>query len=84
MPIAYSAANIYVVVSPQLYLSQQDHSYIQGSAIFTSLAAVALSLYGGCRLPLRRRNVKKQKLIDEVATANSLEGDRSLEAMYIQ
>jgi cbb3-type cytochrome oxidase subunit 3 len=83
MPIAYSIANISAVASSQLYPSQQGPRYVQGNAISAGLTIVALFLYGGCWFLLRRRNMKKQKLIDEGATSNGLEGDQSLETMYI-
>ncbi|KAF2027644.1 hypothetical protein EK21DRAFT_71454 [Setomelanomma holmii] len=40
-------------------------------------------LYGTCWFLFRRRNAKKAKLIAEGATPNGLEGDQSLETMYI-
>ncbi|EXJ59327.1 uncharacterized protein A1O5_12208 [Cladophialophora psammophila CBS 110553] len=83
MPLAYSIANVSAVVSSQLYPNQQGPRYIQGNAISAGLTVVAGFLYGACWLLLRRRNINKRKLIAEGATTNGLEGDRSLETMYI-
>ncbi|KUJ14430.1 high-affinity nicotinic acid transporter-like protein [Mollisia scopiformis] len=83
MPLAYSIANVSAVVSSQLYPSQQGPRYIAGNAISAGLTVVAGFLYTGCWLLLRRRNAKKEKLIAEGATTNGLEGDMSLDTMYI-
>lgn len=83
MPFAYSLANISNVVSSQLYPSQQGPRYIQGNAVSAGLTVVAGFLYGACWFLLYRRNAKKTKLIAEGATNNGLEGDQSLETMYI-
>lgn len=83
MPFAYSIANVSNVVSSQLYPSQQGPRYIQGNAVSAGLTVVAGFLYGACWFLLRRRNMKKAKLIAEGATTNNLEGDMSLETMYI-
>ncbi|CAK7207489.1 hypothetical protein SEUCBS139899_010299 [Sporothrix eucalyptigena] len=83
MPIAYSIANISAVVSGQLYPDQQGPRYIPGNAISAGLSVVAGLLYASCYFLLRRRNTKKAKLIAEGATTNGLEGDESLESMYI-
>ncbi|RAO73117.1 uncharacterized protein BHQ10_009129 [Talaromyces amestolkiae] len=83
MPVAYSIANISALVSSQLYPDQQGPRYIQGNAISAGLTVVAAFLYGGCWLLLKRRNAKKEKMIADGATTNGLEGDRSLDSMYI-
>lgn len=83
MPLAYSIGNVSAVVSSQLYPSQQGPRYIQGNAVSAGLTVVAGFLYGLCWLLLWRRNQKKAKLLAEGATTNSLEGDQSLESMYI-
>jgi hypothetical protein len=83
MPLAYSIANISAVVSSQLYPSSQGPRYVQGNAISAGLTIVAMFLYGACWLLLRRRNMNKQKLLDQGATTNGLEGDQSLDTMYI-
>ncbi|KAF2501284.1 high-affinity nicotinic acid transporter-like protein [Lophium mytilinum] len=83
MPFAYSIANISNLVSSQLYPSQQGPRYIQGNAVSAGLTVVAGFLYGSCWLLLKRRNAKKAKLIAEGATTNGLEGDMSLDSMYI-
>jgi hypothetical protein len=54
-----------------------------GNAISAGLTVVAAFLYGGCWLLLKRRNVKKAKLIADGATTNGLQGDMSLDSMYI-
>ncbi|KAH6719730.1 high-affinity nicotinic acid transporter-like protein [Leptodontidium sp. MPI-SDFR-AT-0119] len=83
MPLAYSIANISAVVSSQLYPSQQGPRYVQGNAVSAGLTVVAAFLYGSCWLLLRHRNAKKAKMIAEGATTNGLEGDQSLDSMYI-
>ncbi|KIM99824.1 hypothetical protein OIDMADRAFT_126093 [Oidiodendron maius Zn] len=83
MPLAYSIADASSLVSSQLYPSPQGPRYIQGNAVSAGLTAVAGVLYGACWLLLRRRNAKKAKLIAEGATTNGLEGDMSLDSMYI-
>jgi hypothetical protein len=83
MPFAYPIANIYNVVSSQLYPTQQGPRYIQGNAVSAGLTVVAGFLYGACWLLLRRRNAKKAKLIAEGATTNGSERDMSLKTMYI-
>jgi hypothetical protein len=83
MPFAYSIANLSNLISSQLYPTQQGPRYIQGNAVSAGLTVVAGFLYAGCWFLLRRRNAKKEKLIAEGATTNGLEGDQSLESMYI-
>ncbi len=83
MPLAYSIANVSNLVSSQLYPSQQGPRYVPGNAVSAGLTVVAGFLYSACWLLLRYRNAKKTKLIAEGATTNGLEGDRSLESMYI-
>jgi hypothetical protein len=83
MPFAYSIANLSNLVSSQLYPTQQGPRYIQGNAVSAGLTVVAGFLYGSCWLLLKRRNAKKAKLIADGATTNGLEGDQSLETMYI-
>ena len=83
LPLAYSIANVSNLVSSQLYPSQQGPRYIAGNAVSSGLTVVAGFLYGACWLLLKRRNAKKAKLIAEGATTNGLEGDKSLESMYI-
>ena len=83
MPFAYSIANLSNLVSSQLYPSQQGPRYVQGNAVSAGLTVVAAFLYGSCWLLLRRRNTKKAKLISEGATTNGLEGDQSLDTMYV-
>jgi hypothetical protein len=83
MPLAYSIANISAVVSSQLYPDQQGPRYVPGNAISAGLSIVAGLLYGVCYFILRRRNAKKAKLLAEGATTNGLEGDMSLDSMYI-
>lgn len=56
---------------------------MQGNAVSAGLTVIAAVLYLACWLLLRHRNAKKSKLIAEGATTNGLEGDRSLESMYI-
>ena len=83
MPLAYSIGNISNVVSSQLYPTEQGPRYVQGNAVSAGLTVVAGLLYGSCWLLLWRRNAKKAKLLAEGATTNGLEGDQSLESMYI-
>lgn len=83
MPLAYSIANVSNVVSSQLYPSQQGPRYVVGNSISAGLTVVAGFLYAACWLLLRRRNSKKAKLIAQGATTNGLEGDMSLETMYV-
>ena len=83
MPVAYSIGNLSALVSAQLYPSQQGPRYVQGNAVSAGLSVVAGILYGACWLLLKRRNAKKAKLIAEGATTNGLEGDMSLDSMYI-
>ncbi|SMR41932.1 unnamed protein product [Zymoseptoria tritici ST99CH_1E4] len=83
MPFAYSIANLSNLVSSQLYPSQQGPRYVQGNAVSAGLTVVAGFLYDACWVLLRRRNMKKAKLIAEGATTNGLEGDQSLESMYV-
>ncbi|OJJ42499.1 hypothetical protein ASPZODRAFT_105236 [Penicilliopsis zonata CBS 506.65] len=83
MPLAYSIGNISAVVSSQLYPTQQGPRYIQGNAISAGLTVVAGFLYASCWLMLKRRNARKTNLIAQGATTNGLEGDMSLDTMYI-
>ncbi|RDW60565.1 hypothetical protein BP6252_11948 [Coleophoma cylindrospora] len=83
MPFAYSIANVSNLISSQLYPTQQGPRYVQGNAVSAGLTVVAGFLYGACWLLLRYRNAKKEKLIAEGATTNGLEGDMSLDSMYI-
>jgi hypothetical protein len=83
MPFAYSIANISNLISSQLYPTQQGPRYVQGNAVSAGLTVVAGFLYGSCWFLLKRRNAKKAKLIAEGATTNGLEGDQSLDSMYI-
>jgi hypothetical protein len=83
MPLVYSIADASSMVSAQLYPTQQGPRYIQGNAVSAGLTVVAAALYGASWLLLKRRNVEKERLIAEGATTNSLEGDRSLDTMYI-
>ena len=81
--MAYSIANISALVSSQLYPDQQGPRYVPGNAISAGLCVVAGFLYTACYFLLRRRNAKKAKLIAEGAVTNGLEGDMSLDSMYI-
>lgn len=83
MPLAYSIANVSNLLSSQLYPTQQGPRYIVGNSVSAGLTVVAAFLYGSCWLLLRHRNQKKEKMIAEGATTNGLEGDRSLDTMYI-
>jgi hypothetical protein len=83
MPFAYSIANVSNLISSQLYPTQQGPRYVQGNAVSAGLTVVAGFLYGSCWFLLKRRNAKKAKLIADGATTNGLEGDQSLETMYI-
>jgi hypothetical protein len=83
MPLVYSIADASSLVSSQLYPSQQGPRYIQGNAVSAGLTVVAALLYSACWLLLKRRNGKKERLIAQGATTNGLEGDRSLDSMYI-
>ena len=83
MPFAYSIANVSNLVSSQLYPTQQGPRYVPANAVSAGLTVVAAFLYASCWLLLRHRNAKKAKLIAGGATTNGLEGDMSLESMYI-
>lgn len=83
MPLAYSIGNISNLLSSQLYPTQQGPRYVVGNAVSAGLTVVAAFLYGACWLLLRMRNQKKEKMIAEGATTNGLEGDMSLDTMYI-
>jgi hypothetical protein len=83
MPLASSIGNLSNFVSSQLYPSQQGPRYIQGNGVSAGLTVVAASLYGSCWLLLRARNKRKDKLIEEGATTNGLEGDQGLDYKYI-
>jgi hypothetical protein len=83
MPLVFSIADISSMVSAQLYPTQQGPRYIQGNSISAGLTVIAAGLYGASWLLLRRRNVEKERLIAEGATTNGLEGDRSLDTMYV-
>jgi hypothetical protein len=83
MPLVFTIADVSSLVSSQLYPTQQGPRYIQGNAVSAGLTVVAAFLFGACWLLLRHRNTKKAKLIAEGATTNGLEGDRSLDSMYM-
>lgn len=83
MPLVYTIADVSSIVSSQIYPTQQGPRYVQGNAISAGLTVVAGFLYGACWFLLKRRNTKKAKLIAEGATTNGLEGDQSLDSMYI-
>lgn len=83
MPVAYSIGNLSALVASQLYPTQQGPRYIVGNAVSAGLSVVAGLLYAACWMLLKRRNTKKAKLLAEGATTNGLEGDMSLDSMYI-
>lgn len=83
MPMVFTMADISSMVSSQLYPSTQKPRYIQGNAVSAGLTCVAGLLYTASLYLLRRRNMKKEKLLAEGATSNNMEGDRSLDSMYI-
>jgi hypothetical protein len=83
MPLVFTIADISSLVSAQLYPTEQGPRYIQGNSISAGLSIVAAALFGASWLMLKRRNSEKQKLIAEGATTNGLEGDMSLETMYV-
>lgn len=83
MPVAYSIGNLSALVASQLYPTQQGPRYIVGNAVSAGLSVVAGLLYAACWMLLKRRNAKKAKLLAEGATTNGLEGDMSLDSMYI-
>ncbi|KAF7165742.1 hypothetical protein CNMCM6106_001818 [Aspergillus hiratsukae] len=83
MPMVYTMADISSMVSSQLYPSTQKPRYIQGNAVSAGLTCVAMLLYTASWYLLRRRNMKKEKVLAEGATTNHMEGDRSLDSMYI-
>lgn len=83
MPTVFTMADISSMVSSQLYPSTQKPRYIQGNAVSAGLTCIAAFLYTASWYMLRRRNMKKKKLIAEGATTNNMEGDRSLDTMYM-
>jgi hypothetical protein len=83
MPVAYSIGNLSALVASQLYPTQQGPRYIVGNAVSAGLSVVAGILYAACWILLKRRNAQKTKLLAEGATTNGLEGDMSLDSMYI-
>lgn len=83
MPLVYTIADVSSLVSSQLYPSQQGPRYVQGNAVSAGLTVVAGALYGASWFLLKRRNAKKARMLAEGATTNGLEGDRSLDSMYI-
>ncbi|KAJ5523383.1 high-affinity nicotinic acid transporter-like protein [Penicillium frequentans] len=83
MPVAYSIGNLSALVASQLYPTQQGPRYIVGNAVSAGLSVVAGLLYAACWMLLKRRNAQKAKLLAEGATTNGLEGDMSLDSMYI-
>ncbi|KAJ5836650.1 high-affinity nicotinic acid transporter-like protein [Penicillium robsamsonii] len=83
MPIVFTMADISSMVSSQLYPSTQKPRYVQGNAVSAGLTCIAAFLYTASWFMLRRRNMKKAKLLAEGATTNNMEGDRSLDTMYM-
>lgn len=83
MPVVFTMADISSLVSSQLYPSTQKPRYIQGNAVSAGLTCVAGLLYAASWYLLRRRNMAKKNLIAEGVTTNNLEGDRSLDSMYL-
>ena len=83
MPLVFTMADISSMVSSQLYPSTQAPRYIQGNAVSAGLTCVAGILYTASWYLLRFRNKRKQRLLAEGATTNHMEGDRSLDSMYI-
>ncbi|KAF2159323.1 hypothetical protein M409DRAFT_37962 [Zasmidium cellare ATCC 36951] len=83
MPLAYSIGNISNLMSSQLYPTQQGPRYIVGNTVSAGLTIVAAFLYGSCWLLLKIRNQRKERLIADGVTTNGLEGDMSLDSMYI-
>ncbi|KAI4865673.1 major facilitator superfamily domain-containing protein [Hypoxylon rubiginosum] len=82
LPYFYSIGNLSMLVSSQLYPSQQGPRYVVGNATSAGLEVVAACLYVASWLVLRRRNIQKKKLIAEGATTNGQVGDRSLNFIY--
>ncbi|KAF2666229.1 high-affinity nicotinic acid transporter-like protein [Microthyrium microscopicum] len=83
MPLVLTIADISSLVSAQLYPTEQGPRYIQGNSVSAGLTVVAAALYGASWLLLKRRNAEKERLIAAGATINGLEGDQSLDTMYI-
>jgi hypothetical protein len=83
MPTVFTMADISSMVSSQLYPSTQKPRYIQGNAVSAGLTCIAAFLYTASWFMLKRRNIKKAKLLAEGSTTNNLEGDRSLDTMYM-
>jgi MFS family permease len=83
LPLVFTIADLSSMISSQLYPAEQGPRYIQGNAVSAGLTVVAAVLYSVCWLLLRHRNNKKAELIAEGAATNGLEGDRSLDSMYI-
>jgi hypothetical protein len=83
MPLVFTIADVSSIVSSQLYPTQQGPRYIQGNGVSAGLTVVAMVLYSACWLLLRHRNAKKGELITDGVATNGLEGDRSLDSMYM-
>lgn len=71
-----------MLVSSQLYPTQDGPRYIMGNATSAGLEVIAACLYLASWMLLRRRNQQKKKLREEGATTNGLEGDRGLDFTY--
>lgn len=71
-----------MLVSSQLYPSQQGPRYVQGNAVSAGLEVIAACLYLATYFLLRYRNIQKNRLRAEGATANGHEDDRGLHSMY--
>ncbi|KAI0161789.1 major facilitator superfamily domain-containing protein [Hypoxylon sp. FL1284] len=82
LPYFYSIGNLSMLVSSQLYPTQQGPRYVVGNATSAGLEVVAACLYAASWFILYRRNAQKKKFIAEGATTNGKEGDRSLDFIY--
>lgn len=71
-----------MLVSSQLYPSQQGPHYVTGSDVSADLEVVAAILYAGSWFLLRRRNIQKRKHLAEGAKSNGKVGDRGLDFLY--
>ncbi|RVX71061.1 hypothetical protein B0A52_03426 [Exophiala mesophila] len=83
IPLFACLSNVSGTISSQIYPPSDGPRYIMGNSI--SLGMVFASMVGiaGIYLLLRRRNLKKQRLIDQGAMTNGHEDDKALDFKYI-
>jgi len=82
VPLFASLANISGLVSSQIYPATDGPRYIMGNSVSLGMETIACVGIGAVYLLLKRRNMEKQKLINQGITNNGKFGDQGLDFVY--